>query len=121
MKLLADVNVSRLVVARLLSDGFDVTRVSEIMDPRAPDDEIIDAARRLGAVLISHDQDFSAILATTGATHPSPINIRVSYVDANRLAQNIAQVVRATEQDLEAGAIVTLDDAGIRVHALPAI
>ena len=91
----------------------------EILDPRAPDEDIIAEARRLGAVVISHDQDFSAILATTGATKPSLINVRVSYVDVDRIARNIEAAVRATTQDLEAGAIVTLDDAGIRIHDLP--
>jgi len=119
MKLLADVNISRHVVARLRSHGFDVIRASDILDPRAPDDDIIAEARRLGAVLISHDQDFSAILATTGATKPSLINVRVSHVDADGVARSIAAAVGAATPELEAGAIVTIDDAGIRIHDLP--
>jgi predicted nuclease of predicted toxin-antitoxin system len=93
--------------------------VSDLLDPRAPDEEVLAEARRLDAVVISHDQDFSALLATTGASYPSLINIRVSYVDGDRLAESIARVARATDQDLERGAIVTIDDAGIRVHSLP--
>ena len=119
MKFLADVNISRHVVARLRSDGFDVTRVPEILDARATDEEIIETARRFDLVVISHDQDFSAILATTGATKPSLLNLRVSYVQVDRLAQNIGATVRATAGDLEVGAIVTIDDAGARVHDLP--
>ena len=69
--------------------------------------------------MISQDQDFSAILATTGATKPSLINVRVSHVDVDRLAREIATVVRAASRDLEDGAIITLDDAGIRIHDLP--
>lgn len=119
MKLLADVNISVHVVARLRADGFDITRASEIMDPRAQDEEILAEARQRGAVVTSHDQDFSAILATTGATKPSLVNIRVSHVDAERLARDIAAAVRAASEDLDAGAIVTIDDAGVRIHDLP--
>lgn len=119
MKLLVDVNISRHVVARLRADGLDAIRSSEIMDPRAPDEEIIAAACRMSAVVISHDQDFTAILARTGATQPSLVNVRVSYVDVERLARTIAAVVRATARDLAEGAIVTVDDAGVRVHRLP--
>jgi predicted nuclease of predicted toxin-antitoxin system len=119
MRFLADVNVSRRVVERLRSLGFEILRVPEIMDGRSPDQEIISEARRRQAVLISHDQDFSAILALSGATDPSVINLRVSSVDAERLAHAIAVVARATEEDLLAGAVVTLDDAGVRVHRLP--
>jgi predicted nuclease of predicted toxin-antitoxin system len=119
MKLLADVNVSRHVVSRLKALGYDATRVSDIMSPRSSDNEIISEARQRGAVLLSHDQDFGAILAITGAVDPSFINLRVSYVDTERLAQAIAAVLRATEADLLAGSVVTLDDVGVRIHRLP--
>jgi predicted nuclease of predicted toxin-antitoxin system len=119
MKFLADVNVSRHVVERLRSLGLDIVRVPEVMDARATDVEIIAEARRRGAVVISHDQDFTAILATTGAAQPSLINLRVSFVDVERLARALVAVIEATTPDLEAGAIVTLDDRGARVHLLP--
>ena len=119
MRLLADVNVSRHVVSHLRALGCNVTRVSEVMDAHSSDDEIIAEARRRGAVLLSHDQDFGAILAVTGAIDPSFINLRVSYVDAERLAQAIAAVLRATEADLLAGSVVTLDHGSVRVHRLP--
>ena len=119
VKFVADVNVSRHVVAYLRSAGLDVVRVPEIMDERAADVDIIAEARRRGAVVISHDQDFTAILAVSGATLPSLLNVRVSYVDAERLAQKITAVLKATEQELITGAIVTLDDRGVRLHRLP--
>jgi predicted nuclease of predicted toxin-antitoxin system len=119
MKFLADVNVSRHVVERLRSRGLDITRVPEIMDGRSPDSEVVSEARRRGAVLLSFDQDFSAILAVTGLTAPSLVNLRVTDVDPERLARAIFAVVHASEADLLAGAVVTLDDAGVRVHRLP--
>lgn len=60
-----------------------------------------------------------AILATTGASTPSLINIRVSYVDVDRLAHVIVAVARVTGQELATGAIVTVDDRGVRIHLLP--
>jgi predicted nuclease of predicted toxin-antitoxin system len=57
VKFLADVNVSRYVVDRLRSKGFDVVRVVEVLDPRSSDDRILDEARRRSAIVISHDQD----------------------------------------------------------------
>jgi predicted nuclease of predicted toxin-antitoxin system len=121
MRFLADVNVSRHVVERLKSQGYSVIRVPEIMDPRTPDQEIISEARQRGAIVISFDQDFGAILAISGATTPSLVNLRVTYVDADRLAKAIVAVVRMTETDLLAGAVVTLADTGVRVHRLPLI
>lgn len=119
MRFLADINVSTHVVAGLCAAGFDFHRVAEVMSCRAKDVEIVAEARRQGAVIVSYDQDFTAILATSGATQSSLINLRVSYVDAARLVREIAAVVRATESALATGTIVTLDDAGARVHQLP--
>lgn len=119
MKFLADVNVSRRAVAALVARGFEVTRVSEIMDCRATDGEILAEARRRAAIVITHDQDFTALLAVGGATGPSLINVRVSYVDAERMATAIASAIHAASAELATGAIVTLDDGGIRVHQLP--
>lgn len=119
MKLLADVNISPRVVAALRADGFDAVRVTDVMPATSRDEDILAEAARLGAVLVSQDQDFSAILAMTGATRPSHVNLRVSFVDPDRIARTIAAAVRAAPDDLEAGAIITINDVRARVHRLP--
>jgi predicted nuclease of predicted toxin-antitoxin system len=119
MKILADVNVSPRVVAALRADGFDAVRVTDVMPATSSDEDILAEAARLDAVVVSQDQDFSALLAMTGATRPSHVNLRVSFVDADRLARAIAAVMRAVPDDLAAGAIVTIDDVRARVHRLP--
>ncbi len=117
--LLADVNVSAKVVVLLRAAGFHVVRVPEIMDARATDVEILAEAVRRGAVVVSHDQDFSTILAGTGAMKPSLINLRVSHVDSKRLAARIGEVVLKGAEDLRSGAVVTIEDGRVRVHRLP--
>lgn len=119
MKLLCDVNLSQLVVDRLRSLGFDAVRASELLDPRSDDERIVEEARRLGAVVVTRDLDFSAILAMSSARTPSLVSVRVATVDPGEVAHVVARAVRATAVDLEAGAIVSIDDAGVRVHALP--
>lgn len=78
MKILADVNVSRHVVAQLCAGGVDAVRVPEVLDPRTADADIVAYAAQVDAVVVSHDQDFTNLLAATGATKPSLINLRVS-------------------------------------------
>ena len=73
----------------------------------------------MDAVLISRDQNFSALLAVSGATKPSLVNVRVTFVDADRVARVIMDALHATSDDLDSGAIVTVDDGAIRVHRLP--
>ena len=119
MKILADVNISPRVVAALRADGFDAVRVTEIMPATSTDEEILAEALRRGAIVVSQDQDFSALLAMSGAVQPSLVNLRVSFVDAARMARTLAAALRGTAEDLREGAIVTIDDAHVRVHRLP--
>jgi predicted nuclease of predicted toxin-antitoxin system len=70
-KILADVNLSPRVVTALRAAGFDAVRVSDLMPACSADEDVLAEAVRLGAVLVSQDQDFAALLATTGATRPS--------------------------------------------------
>ena len=119
LKLLADVNISALVVARLRDAGVEVTRVVEIMDRRASDAEIVAAARQRDAVLLSHDQDFGALLAIAGANKPSLINLRTSSVDVDFLTRCILRALATAASELSQGAIVTMEDGGMRVRGLP--
>lgn len=119
MKILADVNVSRRVVERLRTEGIDIVRCTDLLDARTADTEILAEAARLGAIVLSHDQDFTALLATRGATGPSLINLRVSYVDVEQLTRRLLAVLQSTQAELSSGAIVTIDDARVRVHRLP--
>lgn len=119
MKIIADVNVSRRVVEKLRGEGIDVIRSTDLLDARATDTEILAEATRLGAIVMSHDQDFTALLATRNAVGPSLINLRVSYVDIDRLTRKIVDVLSLTKDDLASGAIVTIEDTRVRVHRLP--
>lgn len=119
MRLLADVNVSGRVVERLRALGWVVDRTSEHVPANAPDQEVLALAARFGAVLLTRDQDFPALLARSGETQPSILNVRCATVDAERLAQLLDRALRAAEHDLRAGAIATIDDVGARVHRLP--
>ncbi len=116
MKLLVDFNVSRHVVDLLRKRGFDITRVGDVLSVRTPDEAIIAEARRINAVVISHDQDFTAILATTGATTPSLINLRMTYVDADRIAGAITAVIETVADKLDAGAIVSQTISAISIR-----
>ncbi len=104
MTLLADVNLSPLVVVALRDLGIAVVRIGDVLDIRAPDEDVVAEATPTGAILVSRDQDFSAILATTGAAQPSLINVRASEVDPGRLARLIAAALGALRDDLVRGA-----------------
>jgi predicted nuclease of predicted toxin-antitoxin system len=119
VKILADVNVSRRVVERLRERGFSVVRVSDVVDPRSRDADLISLARTMQAVLVSHDQDMSAILALSSASQPSLINLRVTRVDVDVLSATLETVLTQARDELVAGAVITVEDDSMRIRPLP--
>lgn len=76
-------------------------------------------AREQGFVVFTHDLDFSALLANTGARGPSVFQVRSQDVLPDSIGAEVVATLQAHEADLDRGAIVTLDRLGARVRVLP--
>lgn len=76
MKLLVDMNLSPAWLPVLQAAGHEVQHWSTKGNPRALDREIMAWARQNGYVVFTHDLDFGALLAVTGAEGPSVIQVR---------------------------------------------
>lgn len=76
-------------------------------------------ARENAHVLVTHDLDFGALLATSGAGGPSVVQVRAQDVTPDVLEPTLVAVLRAHAEALEAGALVTADESSARVRVLP--
>jgi predicted nuclease of predicted toxin-antitoxin system len=76
-------------------------------------------AQANGFVVITHDLDFGALLAATGARGPSVVLLRTGDVSAPEVETLVIRALRACSSKLAEGAIVTVDEAGQRVRVLP--
>jgi predicted nuclease of predicted toxin-antitoxin system len=65
MKILVGMNLSPVWVDFLTASGFESCHWPEIGDPRSPDEEIMNWARRNEYVIFTNDLDFGYILALT--------------------------------------------------------
>lgn len=119
MRLLADLHISPRTVEQLRSHGYDVIRVSDVMDPRSRDEQIVDHARRDGRVILTQDLDYSAIIALSGASEPSLISLRLSSARVEYVSAVLTRVLPQVEKDVESGAIITVSDDRIRLRKLP--
>lgn len=90
--------------------------MSTIGDPRAEDTEIMDWARTNQYIVFTHDLDFGAMLALTGAESPSVIQVRTQDVTPNHLKIIVLEVLQNHKELLEAGALVILDEGRERVR-----
>jgi predicted nuclease of predicted toxin-antitoxin system len=119
VKLVVDMNLSPSWAARLTRLGFEAVHWSTIGAPTAPDDEILAWAREHGYVVITNDLDFSAILAATKGQKPSVLQIRNQDLLSDAAMNSVATAIEAFRPDIEAGALLSIDESGTRVRMLP--
>jgi predicted nuclease of predicted toxin-antitoxin system len=119
LRYLADQNISPVTVSLLAGHGFDIRRVSDFLPANSADIDILKLARAQGLTVITQDLDFSSLIASRGDTRPSLISLRLRDNRPEHLATLLAKLLPATESDLAAGAIITIEDAGTRVRFLP--
>jgi predicted nuclease of predicted toxin-antitoxin system len=119
MKLLIDMNLSPSLCPILQEEGWDAIHWSQVGRPSAPDDEIIELALKENRVVLTHDLDFGTILAMAHAAGPSVVQVRTQDVRPQALAPILILLLRRYEQELDSGAIVTVDEARSRVRVLP--
>ncbi len=119
MKLLIDMNLSPDWSPKLEREGWEVIHWSSVGDPTAPDQELMDYARKNGCVVITHDLDFSAMLAATQAQTPSIIQVRTQDVMSDRFLNILVDTLNQFQAQLERGALVVVDEFRARARILP--
>lgn len=119
MKLVIDMNLSPEWVAVLQRHGWEAVHWSTVGNPRATDAEIMTWAKATGHVVFTHDLGFGTLLAASDAQGPSVIQVRTQDVTPGHLETLLVAVLRAHRVVLDAGALVTVDEARSRVRILP--
>jgi predicted nuclease of predicted toxin-antitoxin system len=119
VKLLVDMNLSPSWVERLARHGFEAVHWSTMGAAAAPDVEILTFANEHRFVVITNDLDFSAILAAGAVDGPSVVQLRTQDVLSESAAGIVATALEAHREDIERGALLSIDEAGTRVRVLP--
>lgn len=69
--------------------------------------------------VFTHDLDFGALLAAAQAEAPSVIQIRSQEVLPDQISNLVIAALRQFETQLEAGALITIDESRARARILP--
>ena len=76
-------------------------------------------ARANGCVVLTHDLDFSSILAATHGTKPSVVQIRAVDVNPDVIGNKVISALRQVQVELEEGALLTIDTGRTRIRLFP--
>lgn len=121
MRFLLDQGLPRSAVELLREQHHDAVHVGEAGLASAEDPEILIRGREERRVVVTLDADFHALMALSGAIEPSVIRIRRQGLTAAPLVDVILEVISLCETDLDAGALVTVRPAAVKIHKLPVV
>ena len=119
MKILLDMNIPLKYAALLADRGIMALRWSDVGAPSASDVEIMAYARENNYIVLTYDLDFSAILSTTHELKPSVAQIRASVLHAEQAVDLVASALIQNADEMEKGAILSIDLKKSRLHLLP--
>ncbi|HEV8711516.1 MAG TPA: DUF5615 family PIN-like protein [Candidatus Binatia bacterium] len=119
MHFLADMGVSWRVAEWLRDNGHDVTHLREQQLHRLPNGSIFAKAADERRVILTWDLDFTEIVALSGARIVSAVVFRLMNTRSENVIRRLARVLAASAQDLEEGAIISVEESRHRVRLLP--
>ena len=119
MKVLIDMNLSPRW-SRFLNDyGIEAIHWSSFGKFDATDLQIMEFAKSNDYAVLTHDLDFSGILASTHGDKPSVVQIRSEDLSPDKIGKQIASALLQMAVELEIGALVTVDPIRTRLRLLP--
>ena len=119
MRIVSDMNLAPAWAEVLRQAGHDAVHWSAVGDPRALDGELMAWAAREGRIVLTHDLDFGAILAVTGAKSPSVLQVRAQDTLPEHLSPLVLEALQRYSDFLSVGALVVLDERSVRARILP--
>lgn len=111
--------VSQRTVQWLRQQSDDAVHLREQGLQRAWDPDILAKARAEGRILLTMDLDFGDLLAASGDQLPSVVIFRLHDERSERVNERLQVIRTRHEEDLQAGAVLSVSERAIRVRRLP--
>jgi predicted nuclease of predicted toxin-antitoxin system len=114
VRLLADEGVDAAIVARLRSDGHDVTYVAELA-PGITDDGVLALANSEERLLLTVDKDFGELVFRLRRANPGVLLIRLAGLVSSQKADAVSEALREHGQEM-AGAFTVVSVRLVRIR-----
>lgn len=99
--------------------GHDVFHLRDRGLQKLPDDKILALAQVEQRIILTIDLDFAQLLAVSKQSLPSVILFRLGNENYDEINQRLIEVLKNCQQELETGAIVSVNNETFRVKKLP--
>lgn len=119
MRFLCDMGVSRKVSAWLRDQGHECIHLGEEGLARLPNGEIFSKAVAEDRIILTFDLDFGEIAAMAGDYMTSVMVFRLQNTRAPHVIDRLAVALAKASEPLLKGAIVTVEEARLRIRELP--
>ena len=118
MRFVIDMNLGPQWIACLESGGWQAVHWSSVGAHDANDADIMQWARDHGHVVLTADLDFGTRLVRSGANMPSVVQLRTEETLARIVGSTVLSAVERAHSDLAEGALLTIEDARLRIRRL---
>ena len=119
MNFLLDMGLAQRTALFLRTQGYDAIHLREQGLQRLADEQIIQKALAEDRIILTHDLDFSRIVALSRGQYPSVITFRLADMRAPAVNQYLQEVLARFAAELTAGALISITEQTIRVRKLP--
>lgn len=119
MRFLLNMNLPRKLCRLLAEAGHVCRHCGDVGLARAADPAIVEMARAHGEAVLTHDLDYGGVLAFSGQASPSVVIFRLRNTNCENLRDRLLGVWPQVSRPLAEGAIVVIEDAAVRIRALP--
>ncbi len=119
MRFLADMGISPHTVTFLRQKGHAAVHLHEEGLDQITDVAVLRKAREENRVLLTHDLDFGALLAASGAQLPSVVIFRLHDMRPANVNKHLQHILESYEEKLHTGVIISLTEKRVRVRTLP--
>jgi len=103
MKFLVDMNLSPGWVTFLAAENLEAIHWSQVGPGSAEDTELMRWAAAAGYVVLTADLDFGAILAATGDTRPSVVQVRSDVLSPSVIGRAVVAAIRQSHRGADFG------------------
>jgi len=119
LKILADMPISPRSAAFLRELGHQVTHAIDLGLAKASDQEIMDRALGMDALILTEDLDYAALLSAMESFPPGAMILRLGNLNTDQINQRLKQVFASLAEDQFRNAIIIVERTRIRIRRLP--